>query len=267
MAKSDASSPAGPRAEAANGEQTAKWGSGEVVSVFTALATIVGPVVAVVALRGPQQEVAVIVLAFLTPLSLLVLAARRRARGWPIVGPVLISALAGALAIAGFAWWHASHQSQPGAKPRSPGERGSAGRQPHLPPVHLRFVDPQPGDIVKQCPRIDGAGTIPAGYGLWIVVVPDTKMHPNLYWIEARARPAGTGFWKAAESVSIGSPLVKKPINASIYGVLLDKQWNHYFAISSATGNFYATSLPPTLPNGIIGPVDVIRLGGIGTCR
>lgn len=68
--KYDASSPAGRQEETGNGDQTARSGSREVISLFTALATIVAPVVAVFALRGLQQEVAIIVLVFLAPISL-----------------------------------------------------------------------------------------------------------------------------------------------------------------------------------------------------
>jgi hypothetical protein len=267
MTKLDATNPSDTPADASKAEHTAKPGFGEVISLLTPLATIIAAIAAVASLRGRPQEITVITLAFLAPISLLVLAAKRRKRGWPILGPLLISALVGTLTIMSFGWWHANQQAHSEAKPGSPGDRTGVGRQHSTPAVNLRFVHPQQGDIVQQCPTIDGTGTIPVGYGLWIVVVPDTTMRPSPYWIEAQARPDRPDSWQAAESVSIDGPLVKKPIRASIYGILIDEQWSHYLAMSSATGSLSATSLPPTVLNGVIGPVHVVRLGGSGTCH
>ena len=263
-------SPAGTEAENSEEDQTAKHGAVDlpiVASLATAIASCVLAIVAFVALHGKQQEIGLIALAFVVPIFVVFLPVSRRFRGWPIAGPLLISLLCGTLALAGFGWWNSSHQVTGVGQPRSEGSRKGANSQPQIPALHIRFQDPQPGGLVKQCPRIDGTGTIPAGYGLWIIVVPDTSMQPKQYWIESQAKAEGPDYWAAAESISIDGPSIKKPISADVYAVLLDRKWSDYFAVSSATGSFSATSLPPTVAGGVIGPVTVARVSGTGICR
>ena len=123
---------------------------------------------------------------------------------------------------------------------------------------HITFQDPQPGDHVKQCPRVDGYGQIPASEGLWIIVVPNTAEQPKQYWIESPAKMDGPDHWSAADPVSIDAPKANG-VNADIYAVLMDKRWSNYFAGSSAEGNFSASKLPPST-SVIAGPVTVTRI-------
>ena len=236
-------------------------------AVVTALATFALAVAALVALHGKEQQAAVIALVVVALLFLGWYLARRKYQSWPIIAAILIGLLGGMAAFAGFGWWNSRHQVAAVSQVRSGGKHKSTNGQPLAPAVGIRFLDPQPGGLVKQCPRIDGTGRIPAGYGLWIIVVPDTSMKPKQYWIEAQAKPAAPGYWAAAESVSIDSPSVRKPINADLYAVLVDRKWSNYLATSSATGNFSAASLPPSVVGGVIGPITVTRVSGTGTCR
>ena len=213
------------------------------------------------------QQAAVIALVVVALLFLGWYLARRKYQSWPIIAAILIGLLGGMAAFAGFGWSNPRHQVEAVSQVRGGGKHKSTNGQPLAPAVGIRFLDPQPGGLVKQCPRIDGTEGMPAGYGLWIIVVPDTVMKPKQYWIEAQAKPAAPGYWAAAESVSIDSPSVRKPINADLYAVLVDRKWSNYLATSSATGNFSAASLPPSVVGGVIGPITVTRVSGTGTCR
>ena len=213
MPASEPTSPEGTEAERSEGDQTAKRGAVDLLTaarIVMAVATCALAVVAIVALHGKQQQVTLIALAFAVPVFVAFLPGSRKYRGWPIAGLFLISLLSGILALAGFGWWNSSHHATGVSQPQSEGSRKGANSQPLIPALNIRFVDPQSGELVKQCPRIDGTGNIPAGYGLWIIVVPDTSMQPKQYWIESQAKAKGADFWAAAESVSIGDPLVKE---------------------------------------------------------
>lgn len=268
MSASESKTPAGAEAGSSNSSSPQKRGVVELpttAGVLTAVGTLALAVFTFVALHGRQQQYAVIALAFVVPGGLLY--ASRNYRAWPIVAPLAISLFAGMFALVGFGWWNSSHQVTRASDSRPEGNHKSTNDQSLVPALDINFLDPQPGDFVKQCPRIDGTGRIPAGYGLWIIVVPDTSMQPKQYWIESQAKAQRPDYWTAVESVSIDGRAVKKPISADIYAVLLDQEWSNYFAVSSATGNFSATSLPPTASRGIIGPVPVTRVSGTGTCR
>jgi hypothetical protein len=135
---------------------------------------------------------------------------------------------------------------------------------PSLRASKIVIQTPRSGDKVKQCPQIGGAGHIPAGYGLWIVVVPDISQQPRQYWIESSAAPDGPDHWSATSSVSIGAPATSKT-NAYIYAILISQQWSSYLAHSTVEGNFWAKSLPPTIA--VAGPVTVTRTAGAGFCH
>ena len=91
-------------------------------------------------------------------------------------------------------------------------------------------------------------------------------MFPKQYWIGGQATADGTNFWTANSSVSIDNANTSG-LNADLYAVVLDKQWSDYFAVSSAEGNFHATILPPTIKDGVIGPITVTRISGTGNCH
>jgi len=265
----------GPGAEANTGDQdqTADHRTSDpsvLAAGGTAIATLVLAIVALFALPGIRLQAIVVLLAFVLPLVLgLLVAAIWKKRRWPIGGLLLIGLFAGLFAIAGFGWWdsYQNHHVAGAATKPTPGHSLRSSSTP-LPAASsgIRFLDPQPGDLVKQCPRIDGAGVIPQGYGLWIIVVPNTNMVPKMYWIESQAKSDGPDHWTATDSVSIDKPSTTG-INADIYAVLIDKKWSDYFAVSSANGNFSATSLPPSSVGGGFGPVTVTRVSGAGSCH
>lgn len=126
----------------------------------------------------------------------------------------------------------------------------------------IAFLRPQNGDNVKQCPAIEGSGRIPAGKGLWIIVVPDTAEQPKHYWIGSQAKMDGPDHWSVVHPVSIDDP-DSHGLNAYVYAVLIDKKWSQYFAASTADGNFYAQYLPPT-ETAVAGPVTVTRVAEPG---
>lgn len=234
-------------------------------NVVTAIATLALAVVAVVELHGRQLEAAVVGLAVAAPIIFGLLPGSRKFRGWPLAGPLLIGLLAGLLAIAGFGWGN-SHNHATSVGRSEPGHGLNSSQKQSPVKINISFLDPQSGQSVKQCPRIDGMGKIPSGYGLWIIVIPNTNMSPKLYWIESQAKNEGPDYWIATDSVSIDGPATAG-LNADVYAVLIDRKWSNYFAVSSANGSFSATSLPPTVAGGIIGPVTVTRVSGTGTCR
>jgi hypothetical protein len=233
---------------------------------MTAIGTMALAAVAILTLTGIRLQAALVLLTFMLPLvlgrRLFVLRKDRHL-------PLLISLFAGLLAVSSFGWWDSysgQHKTGGAGKP-SPGQGTKISDSP-LPAVNsgISFLDPQPGDHVKQCPRIDGVGAIPPGDGLWIIVVPDVSTVPRSYWIEAQAKSDGPDHWTAADSVSIGNPSTNG-INADIYAVLVDKKWSDYFGVSTAEGTLSATSLPPTSAAGTIGPVTITRVAGTGSCH
>jgi hypothetical protein len=259
-----------PGAEANTGDQDKvdhrTAGSSVKADVITAIGTLALAAAAILALTGIRLQAALVLLTLVLPLALgRRLFALRKDRRWIL----LITLFAGLLAISSFGWWdsYSNRHETRGAGRSALGQSPNISDSP-LPAANGRigFLDPQPGELVKQCPRIDGFGVIPPGDGLWIIVVPDTNTAPTSYWIEAQAKSDGPDLWTAADSVSIGNPSTKG-INADIYAVLIDKKWSDYFAVSSAEGNFSATSLPPTTAAGVIGPVTITRVAGTGSCH
>lgn len=154
------------------------------------------------------------------------------------------------------------------AGPHAVGSRSRSTSSPTATPSlaanSIVIQDPRSGAKVKQCPQISGTGKIPVGYGLWIIVVPDTSQQSRQYWIESSASADGPDHWSATSSISIGSPNTSKT-NAYIYAVLINRQWSGYLAHSTVEGSFWAKSLPPNIA--VAGPVNVTRVAGTGTCH
>src|SRR5450755_595925 len=243
--------------------------SADITSNLAAIATILAGIAAYFALPTLRLQDAVIVSVIVLPIGVgLLLPAVRRYHHWPVIGPIMIGLLAGMLAVTAFGWIDSSGHRIVHASGTHPAKGSS---KPSVGPTSLAssdigFLDPRNDALVKQCPQIDGTGVIPPGYGLWIIVVPNTNVESKEYWIESQAKADGPDHWSATNSVSIGSP-TSSGINADIYAVLIDGKWSDYFAISSASGNFDATSLPPTPPGGIVGPISVTRVSGAGFCH
>ena len=131
---------------------------------------------------------------------------------------------------------------------------------PQIATSGLSFRSPQDGARVKECLQVSGAGSIPSGMVLWIVVVPDISATPESYWLESRAVPSGRNSWAAESKISIGPP-DSSGVTAYIYAVLLDKQWSDYFEASSADAKpiLYAPLQPPH-SGAVVGPVTVTRV-------
>jgi len=143
----------------------------------------------------------------------------------------------------------------PGSNAVSPANHKSTGhRATHH--VDVRFLRPQDGSLVKECPPVTGSGQIPADMGLWIVVVPDTSEKPKQYWIESQAKMDGPGHWSAISPVYIDARN-SNGVKAQVYAILLNQDWSNYLAASTSPGGFFATQLPP---GSVIGPVNLVRV-------
>jgi hypothetical protein len=123
---------------------------------------------------------------------------------------------------------------------------------------NITFQEPQDGDRVLECLKaVEGYGQIPAGKGLWIIVVPDASEPPLEYWIESEAINDSPDHWITTSAVSIS--IADDSGVANIYAVLIDKQWSQYFSSSNADAMFHSSSLPPT-DSPVTGPLTVIRI-------
>jgi hypothetical protein len=250
-------------------EQDQRTNSTLYLAAISTITSILAGIAAYLALPTLRLRDAIVVSVIVLPICVgLLLPGVRRYRNWPVIGPIIIGLLAGMLAITVFGWID-SLGNRIAHAPRTPTVRGS----PHpsvgatsLASSNIRFLDPQNGALVKQCPQVDGTGVIPPGYGLWIIVVPNTNVESKEYWVESQAKADGPDHWSAINSVSIGSPATSGT-DADIYTVLIDRKWSNYFAVSSASGNFDDNSLPPTSPGGIEGPISVVRVSGAGFCH
>jgi hypothetical protein len=175
---------------------------------------------------------------------------------WRYLRVALIPILCSLMLLCGFVVIHKSLRSKPTAESHGgPSPRTST----------IAILHPQNGALVKECPKIDGTGTIPPNMGLWFIVVPDAAAKPKAYWIEAQAKRNGPDSWSAASPASIGPPDANR-VDAYIYAVLIDGRWSTYFAKSTAAfakstaePKLWATLLPPhNTP--AAGPVTVTRV-------
>jgi hypothetical protein len=94
-------------------------------------------------------------------------------QGLAVVIAAIISVAGGvAGAFIGRATVSGSHPIQSKSSPHPTGTSSP-------PTSNIVIRTPRSGSKVKQCPQISGTGHIPAGYGLWIIVVPDTSQQPK----------------------------------------------------------------------------------------
>lgn len=210
--------------------------------VFLIILSIFTVIVGIYALPAPRLLLLVPLGLGLLPATFLIPAVWK----WRHLRVALIPMLCLLMLVCGFVIIHKSWRNKPTA--------GSA------PPETSRIaiLHPQDGAQVKQCPMIDGTGSIPPNMGLWIVVVPDAVAATKAYWIESQAKADTPDSWSATSPVSIGARGIHG-VSADIYAVLLDRHWSAYFAKSSADAAFWARLLPPhRIP--AAGPVTVTRV-------
>lgn len=185
-----------------------------------------------------------------------------RRRKWSVDQGIALIVVALISAAAGYFGKTGAVNGNPQPRPTVTVTASQQATKPSLVKSDITFQEPQDGDRVRQCPIVEGYGQIPAGETLWIVVVPDTSEQPRQYWIESRAKMDGPDHWHAVDAVSIDTPKTSG-VNASIYAILLDRRWGAYFSSSTAEGNFYASSLPPT-DSSVAAPMTVTRVADPG---
>jgi hypothetical protein len=144
------------------------------------------------------------------------------------------------------------------ASPGQPAPSRTPGASPSLTASAIAFDEPRNGDQIKQCPKIEGTGIIPAGKGLWIVVVANSAERPKQYWLVSPAEMDGPDHWSTAHAASVGDPGMQGE-KSEIYAVLIEKTWSDFFTKSNVAGAFSAQGLPPTA-DVIAGPVEVSRV-------